>query len=806
MKISHKILLPQSVAIIFLGCLSVFIISSSFKSLKKMHIATVVDSTFESVLNKVKSSAKSAQETAALFAGSPEIIEAFKVAHTGNISNERSEKSQAAREIIREFMRDELTNYKSISGKKLRLHFHLPNGRSLVRLWREKQAKRSGQWVDISDDISSFRQTVLDVNRQGNPLGGIELGRGGFAIRGLVPVKDNTGRILGSAEVLNSFAPILQSVKDAGMSAMLFMNKDKLSTATSLKDSSKHPIIGGNYVFVSGTNKNEDFSIITKDLLDKSRNKRVVIQLENSAIATLPVRDYLGKQIGVLVGIIDLNEMAALSGKANKVLFGCIAAMLIIPLIMIYFTLRGQVVKPVEEIRNKIKDINEDRADLSSHINIKYKDEIGTMTEEFNSLLGKISKMVNEMQIYVDVVNSVPDPIFVADKDFNIIFANKPVLDFTGLTESRLKSSKCHNVFKSDICNTSKCPVEMTRKSGSREIAETTQLTDRNGNTIYVQPVSDSIEDSNGEIIGYFEVARIVTELVLKENDINEQLQKINDVHESVREASGNIFNRSEEMGREVDDVNNAATDQQRLLSETVAAFGQMNDSVLDIAENASLAAGKTQETRDKAEEGARIVMDASTAINSVQTQTETMRASMTELEEQAEKIGTVLHVINDIADQTNLLALNAAIEAARAGDAGRGFAVVADEVRKLAEKTVEATKEVETVIVGIQNQAGNSRQLTEETNNLAEKAAEFADKSGKSLQSIVDLAHDSASSVGNIATAAEEQSASSEQINKAMTEVNQLAVKVADRVKDSVESLNGIIKLAEELDDVAGK
>lgn len=72
----------------------------------------------------------------------------------------------------------------------------------------------------------------------------------------------------------------------------------------------------------------------------------------------------------------------------------------------------------------------------------------------------------------------------------------------------------------------------------------------------------------------------------------------------------------------------------------------------------------------------------------------------------QAENIGKVLGVINDIADQTNLLALNAAIEAARAGDAGRGFAVVADEVRKLAEKTMLATKEVGNAILAIQNSA----------------------------------------------------------------------------------------------------
>ena len=92
-------------------------------------------------------------------------------------------------------------------------------------------------------------------------------------------------------------------------------------------------------------------------------------------------------------------------------------------------------------------------------------------------------------------------------------------------------------------------------------------------------------------------------------------------------------------------------------------------------------------QARDRAQEGAEIVQSSVMSMQTVQTQTETLKANMDRLGSQTEAIGAILTVIEDIADQTNLLALNAAIEAARAGDAGRGFAVVADEVRKLAEK-----------------------------------------------------------------------------------------------------------------------
>lgn len=129
-----------------------------------------------------------------------------------------------------------------------------------------------------------------------------------------------------------------------------------------------------------------------------------------------------------------------------------------------------------------------------------------------------------------------------------------------------------------------------------------------------------------------------------------------------------------------------------------------------------------------------------STVVSQVKKLTESVSNAtgvIKELEANSANIGAVLVLIRDIAEQTNLLALNAAIEAARAGEHGRGFAVVADEVRGLAQKTQQATKEIENIIDELQSQAKTGVSVMRDGKSLGQETAVQAERINTYLSSV---------------------------------------------------------------------
>ena len=242
----------------------------------------------------------------------------------------------------------------------------------------------------------------------------------------------------------------------------------------------------------------------------------------------------------------------------------------------------------------------------------------------------------------------------------------------------------------------------------------------------------------------------------------------------------------SQELSAQIEQASQGARAQSDRAGETATAMEEMNSTVLEVARNASLAADTAEQAKAKAQSGKNVVDGVVANIRQAQARALELERDMETLGERAKGIGAIMNVISDIADQTNLLALNAAIEAARAGDAGRGFAVVADEVRKLAEKTMTATKEVGAAVGGIQTGAATNVANVKRTVEVIEQATSRAAQSGEALGEIVTLADAVASQIHSIATASEQQSATSEEINRSIEDINRISLEASDGMRQS--------------------
>ncbi len=269
---------------------------------------------------------------------------------------------------------------------------------------------------------------------------------------------------------------------------------------------------------------------------------------------------------------------------------------------------------------------------------------------------------------------------------------------------------------------------------------------------------------------------------------------------ERLQDVVGVVSSASEQLSAQIEQSERGSQEQAARVAETATAMEEMNSTVLEVARSAGAAAEGANHTKSKAQEGAAIVQQAVTGIQSVQEVSLALKADMATLAEQADSISQIMGVISDIADQTNLLALNAAIEAARAGEAGRGFAVVADEVRKLAEKTMVSTTDVGNTVTSIQRSVNQSINQVEKAVTLISDATERSNRSGAALSEIVSLVDEATDQVRAIATASEEQSATSEEINRAITQINGISSQTAQTMREAAQAVSELAAQAQAL------
>ncbi|MGK0250159.1 MAG: methyl-accepting chemotaxis protein [Oleispira sp.] len=418
---------------------------------------------------------------------------------------------------------------------------------------------------------------------------------------------------------------------------------------------------------------------------------------------------------------------------------------------------------------------------------------IGTALEWLNNTESKNTIAAYEGQL--DAISKAMGVISF-EMDGTIIDVNQNFLDVVGYTKEEVVGNHHRMFAEAELANSAEYREFWAKLNRGEFDSGEYKRVAKSGKIVYLQASYNPIIDINGKPVRVIKYAANITEqkelqfviedvlagtsevmnamsqgdltkqligdyegpFALLQTAINSTVTKISETVKEINETASSIAMASSEISEGNIDLSQRTEEQASSLEETASSMEELTSTVRQNSDNARQANQLASNAREQAEKGGSVIKSAISA--------------MIAISASSKKVTDIIGVIDEIAFQTNLLALNAAVEAARAGEQGRGFAVVASEVRNLAQRSASAAKEI--------------KELINDSGEKVKEGSMLVDESGRTLEEIVIGAKKVGDIISEIAAAGAEQTQGIEQVNKAVTQMDEMTQQNAALVEQA--------------------
>jgi len=411
----------------------------------------------------------------------------------------------------------------------------------------------------------------------------------------------------------------------------------------------------------------------------------------------------------------------------------------------VYLMLGLQVRKPLERLRQVMQALG--HGDLTQRLDMQQQDELGETARAADEMATKLNEMVRRISLSSREIGTISE----------------------GISDSAVQVDESASLQARGVSDSSEALTSI--EGYVDDIAQG------------VDQLNASVSDSTSSIL---EMASSIEEIALNS--------------EKLFGAAEEVGSSIVEMAASIDQVAESTNVLKESSDTTASSVMQMDVSIKQVEQNAKDTARISEEVRLDAQTGKDAVEATISGIGDIRKASQITSDVINSLSEKAKNIGYIISVIDDVTEQTNLLALNAAIIAAQAGEHGKGFGVIADEVRELADRTSHSTREIASVIHGVEEETRRAVDAITRSEKSVAEGERLSLQSGQLLAKIVDGVARTVEQVEQIARAAEEQTRGSQMIKEAIEKVSRMVdqnamatreqSKGASLIKDAVERM----------------